>query len=78
VLYVTLRECPRTLGRQNDQGIVLVHDRETDEIVGLMVLDFWERFVQPDATLDQAALEQAMVAPFSGLVPDIRRVLLPA
>ncbi|MCD6351175.1 MAG: hypothetical protein J7M26_03550 [Armatimonadetes bacterium] len=71
-----LRIPEHTVGRQNDAGLVFVFDRDTEELVGLMVLDFWARFVRRDGTLDEEALLAIVDAPFSTFVDDIRRLVL--
>ena len=78
VLYLRLRQPQHTVGHINDDGIIFVIDDETDELVGLDILDFWERFVREDGTLDDKALSRSLVAPFSEMIDEIRRELLPA
>jgi hypothetical protein len=77
VLYITLRRCDETIGRQDDSGLVRVHDARTDEIVGVMILDFWARFVK-DGVVDEQALAQMLEAPFGDLIPEIRDAVIPA
>ncbi|MCD6351176.1 MAG: DUF2283 domain-containing protein [Armatimonadetes bacterium] len=78
VLYLRLHQPQHTIGEINDEGIIFVMDDETDELVGVDILDFWERFVRQDGTLDDEALRRCLVAPFSEMIDEIRRGLLPA
>lgn len=78
VLYIRRRPAARTVGRMNDDGIIAVFDDDTGELIGLTILDFWERFANPDGTVNEEALRRALVAPFSEMIEDIRRELLPA
>ena len=77
VLYLTLRRCEDSLGEQNDEGIVVFHDAQTGEVMGLLILDFWARFVH-DGKVDEDALARVLDAPFTGFIPDMRDAVLPA
>ena len=78
VLYLRLRRSEHTVCEVNDEDIVFVYDEDTRDLIGLDILGFWQRFVREDGTLDEEALRRALVAPFSGMVEEIQRELLPA
>lgn len=78
VLYIRIRQPRDTLGEMNEEDIVYVLDARTGELVGVDIINFWQRFVRQDGTLDEQALQKALVAPFSHMIDDIRRELLPA
>ncbi len=78
VLYIRRGKARRTVGQMNDDGIIVVIDDETGEVIGLTILDFWQRFVRPDGTIAEEALRLALTAPFTDALESIKRELLPA